>query len=347
MKCVDLTCLSLATLICASSLSGQERLEIVGSEGRILLDGIEWALVEEIMAVNHEERILYVGDLSDPFAVLALSLDDGSLRGTFGAGEGDGPGELRRLAVVAAARNGVMVSDGGRVNHWDASGKLVSTWRPGSSTVTALCSLRRQPAVALFDGVLRRSPDGGGIEFGMRPRPEGEVGIEHLAEFAAANMVCISGVAYVQMGNSVMAHRPEGETNRIRIPPPLEADAAERRPAPGSRRLVPWYQSLSTDGFGRLVLGQAPRYGHEFVGALIDPRTGCYSLILDREDRVVERSFMGIYADSAIVYHRHTGSREVNGRTIDYAEPIAYRIALRPLRRVAGEPCPPRSARSP
>ena len=242
------------------------------SDGRILLESIEWAFIEEIMAVDHEERLLYVGDLSDPVTILALSLEDGSLRGTYGGGEGDGPGELRRLAAVAATSNGVMVSDGGRVNHWDASGNLVSIWRPGKSTVTALCSLGGQPAVALSDGVLRRSSDGEGIRFGLRPAPletagtgrrSGEIGLEQLADFAAAHMTCMGDVAYVQMGNRLMAHRREGATTEIRIPPPLAEDAAVRRPPSGSRRVVPWYGNLSTDGRGRLVLGQSPRYGHD------------------------------------------------------------------------------------
>ncbi len=50
---------------------------------------------------------------------------------------------------------------------------------------------------------------------------------------------------------------------------------------------------------------------------------------------------MGVHADSAVVYHRHTGAREVEGRIVNYAETSAYRIALHPLRRIDGEPCPP------
>ncbi len=271
------------------------------------------------------------------------------MRGRYGGGEGDGPGELRRLAAVAAAPDGVLVSDGGRVNHWDAAGNLLSIWQPGASTVTALCSLAGEPAAALFDGVIRRSPDGGGIRFGSRLASsespatdrEGQIGAQEFMEFATAHIACMGGVAYVQMGNRLLAHRPEGLTSEIRIPPPLAQDAAARRPPPDSRRLVPWYGSLSTNGRGRLVLGQFPRRGHEVVGAVFDPLSGCYSLIEDRGDRLVSRRFMGVHADSAIIYGRHTRSREVEGRTMNYAEALAYQIALHPLRRVSGEPCPP------
>ena len=69
------------------------------------------------------------------------------------------------------------------------------------------------------------------------------------------------------------------------------------------------------------------------------------SLILDRDDRVLERVFMGVHADSAIVYHRHTRSREVGGRTVEAVEDLAYRITLSPLRHIDGEPCLTRSDR--
>ena len=115
----------LLAAIWAAPLVGQERVEIVPDEGRIVLGGIEWGLSEEVMAVDHVRRLIYVNDLSDPFAVLALSIEDGSLRGTYGAGEGDGPGEWRR-PPAAGGRPGRRHGVG-----WWVRESLDRRWRPG------------------------------------------------------------------------------------------------------------------------------------------------------------------------------------------------------------------------
>ena len=359
VRCDPVAGLVLLIVVSAAPLLGQERLEIVTEEGRSVLSGIEWGFSEEVMAVNHVERLIYVSDLSDPFAAFALSLEDGSLRGTYGAGEGDGPGELRRpLAAVAVAPGGVMVSDGGRVNHWDASGDLVSTWRPyetaisgGAATHFAICSFRGQPAMPTVTGVLVRSPDGEGNPFGERSPGLGGEDLDFMRNLMSADIACTESIAYVWMGNRLTAHSADGTTTYIRVPAPFEDEVERRSQAsrsrersvspPGSGPMILFGSSprLSTDGRGRLVLSQKPQHGRELVGAVIDPDTGCSSLILDRGSRVLGRVFMGVYADSAIVYHRHTRSREVGGRTVEGVEDRAYRISLSPLRRIDGEPC--------
>lgn len=350
---------ALLAVLWAVPLVGQGRLEIVPDKGRVLLGGIEWGFSEEVMAVDHVERLIYVSDLSDPFAAFAVSLEDGSVRGTYGAGEGDGPGELRRsLAAVAAAPRGVLVTDGGRVNHWDASGDLVSTWRPyemaipgGAATHFAICSFRGRPAMPTVTGVLLRSPEGEESPFGERSPGPGGGDLEFMRDLMSADIACTENVAYVWMGNRLTAHAADGTTTDIQIPAPFEeeVDRRSQRSRSRSRSVSPSGSSLmivfgsaprlSTDGNGRLVLSQKPRYGHELVGALIDPHTDCSSLILDRGDRVLERVFMGVYADSAIVYQRHTRSRQVGGRTVEGVEDRAYQISLHPLRRIDGEPC--------
>lgn len=350
---------ALLAVIWTVPVLGQERLEIVSEEGRTVLGGIEWGFSEEVMAVDHVQRLIYVSDLSDPFAAFALSLEDGSLRGTYGAGEGDGPGELRRpLAAVAVAPDGVMASDGGRVNHWAAAGDLLSTWRPhematpgGAATHFAICSFRGQPAVPTLTGILLRSPEGEGNPFGARSRAPAAVDSEFMRDLISAEIACTENVAYVWMGSRLTAYAADGTTTDIRIPAPFEEEVARRRQVarsreqsvsrPSSGPMIMFGSSprLSTDGRGRLVLSQKPRYGRELIGAAIDPHAGCSSLILDRNDRVLERVFMGVHADSAIVYQRHTRSREVGGRTVEGVEDVAYRITLSPLRRIDGEPC--------
>ncbi len=347
------------TVIWAGPLPGQERLEIVPDEGRTVLGGIEWGFSEEVMAVDHLQRLIYVSDLSDPFAVLALSIEDGSPRGTYGAGEGDGPGELRRpLAAVAVGPSGVMASDGGRVNHWDTSGELVSTWWPyeaempgGAATHFAICSFRGQPAMPTVTGVLLRSPEGGGNLFGERSPAPAAGDRDFMRDLMSADIACTENVAYVWMGNRLTAYSADGTTTDIQIPAPFEEEVERRSQGarsreqgvspPGSGLMIMFGSSprLSTDARNRLVLSQKPRYGRELVGAVIDPHSGCSSLILDRNDRVLERVFMGVHADSAIVYHRHTRSREVGGRTVEAVDDVAYRITLAPLRRIDGEPC--------
>ena len=94
----------------------RNRLPHRGAHGRV---------PEEVMAVDHVQRLIYVSDLSDPFAVLALSIEDGSLRGTYGAGEGDGPGELRR-PPAAGGRPGRRHGVG-----WWVRESLDRRWRPG------------------------------------------------------------------------------------------------------------------------------------------------------------------------------------------------------------------------
>ena len=53
-----------------------------------------------------------------------------------------------------------------------------------------------------------------------------------------ANIACPGGMAYVQIGNRLLAHTMDGATTEIPIPPPLAEDAAERRPPPGRQPLL-------------------------------------------------------------------------------------------------------------
>lgn len=55
---------------------------------------------------------------------MAITIEDGSVVGRYGRGRGEGPGELRQVVNVATTSDGVLVSDGTRVNHWRMDG----TW---------------------------------------------------------------------------------------------------------------------------------------------------------------------------------------------------------------------------
>lgn len=342
---ISVPCLLLGSL---GSLEAQERVEIDHDAGRVILDSPEWAFTD-LIAVDHRERLLYIGDLAEPFAILAFSLDDGSLQGKYGGIQGDGPGELRDLVAVAAMHDGVVMADHARMNRWGVKGNLVWTWRPPVSVVSDVCSFRDDPAVPAFEGAVLRASDGDPLMLGKSTPVEdaistGDGAYERAREFAMelsfSNIACVGDVAYVQMGNRLMAHTADGETHDVEIPPPLAEDAARGRRPPGEGRYRAWYAGMSTDGGPRLVLRQFPRSGREFSGAVIDPVTECYTLVSDRDRGMLARKFMGMYRDSALVYYRHWGPREVDGRTVNIIEPEAYRVALRPLRRLDGEPCP-------
>ena len=80
----------------------------------------------------------------------------------------------------------------------------------------------------------------------------------------------------------------------------------------------------------------------ERIGALIEPQSGCYSLVVEPGGAGgvnMSRQFMGMYRDSAVVYYRGQGVRPVQGREVTVIDPEAFMIALRPLRRAGGTPC--------
>lgn len=77
----------------------------------------------------------------------------------------------------------------------------------------------------------------------------------------------------------------------------------------------------------------------EFQVPLFDPDTGCYGVLRNREYQS-HREFLGIYRDSALVFHRDREQVTVDGEKVIWLYAEARQISLNPLRRVSGEPCP-------
>ncbi len=341
----------------ASPLPGQERMEIDSRGGRMIVGGMKYAFTTfGGNALDHARGVLYVVESADPFRVQALSLSDGRVLKAFGAGEGDGPGELRGVVAVAAVDDGVLVADHGRVLRWDSKGNLLASWRPSVPGVPSICSLRSEPATPVLGGIAFRPPDGGISTIPanlpplerLLPRDDPEAAEEIAMEIIASNIACADDVAYVQLGNRIMAYSLNGAVFELPIPTPLAEDARRSRPEPreGSGTYTSWYHSMSSDDRGRIVLIQLSLRAHEFAGAAIDPGTGCYSLIVDEEDGHRSRQLMGVYRDSALMYERDRIERELDGRMVTVLTTSTSSIWLRPIRDTGGAaPCQPGPAR--
>lgn len=269
---------------------------------------------------------------------MAITIEDGSVVGRYGRGRGEGPGELRQVVNVATTSDGVLVSDGTRVNHWRMDGTLVGSYRPSAPEARGtvlVCSLADQPVVPVHGGFLRRVSDGSWEAVGPR-RPEP-------GAFSGASdsyIICFDDVAYV-LHERLWAYGLNDGAMQIEIPPELEE--ASRR----WRESIKWpaipfpYGGLSHDGKGRLFIA-TPRMGPgNVVGGIIDPTSGCYKVITDPDPRTRRsRWVMGVYRDSVMVAESEPIERVVDGvRTVVVDAGNAQMIALRPLSPDGGEPC--------
>lgn len=332
---------------------GQE-LQIDFSTGREVVSDWQYGF-REIAAVDHDRGLLYVVDASEPLAAMAFSLEDGTLMGTYGGQEGDGPGELRSLEALAAASDGVLVGGGGHVNHWASVGELAGVWRPDAPGTPSVCSWRDAAAVPLPGGVLRQDADGSG-----RVAGDGRTGKTIVAKdmeesltasslFGTSKLVCIDDVAYI-LDERLTGHSLDGQTFEVPIPFALEESSRRRREStrvsvPGSTRdyrvFVHPYSGLFHDGEGNLVV---TLQGSRIAGAVIDPVTRCQSILLDTEPGRSSRRVMGMYRDSVLAAENAVTEQTINGVATRVVDPGAHVIALRPLRHMSGEPCPGRSA---
>lgn len=92
----------------------------------------------------------------------------------------------------------------------------------------------------------------------------------------------------------------------------------------------------SDDGHGSVVLAGSDA---EFPGAIIDPESGCHAVVRHGQPTIY-REFMGVFRDSALVFHRDREETTDDGRKVVTLYSAARQVSLRPLRRVSGEPCP-------
>jgi len=326
------TLAGLAAGVLAWPLQAQERVEIDLEAGREILN--DWTYgFRPFAATNHELGLLFVFDQSDPLVAIAVSLADGSVAGRYGRGRGEGPGELRQLTDVAAAANGILVSDGARVNHWHLDGTLIGSYSAlGSGRV---CSLRDQPVVP-GDQALQWRDSTGSWRAVARGRPlPGTyklVGGLHLA--------CFGDVAYA-LYERLGGYALDGDPFEVPIPPELQ-EASRRWRESIRPPAIPYpYGGLTHDGEGRLFV-VAPHMGSgNVIGAFVDPAGGCYRVVTDPDPRTRRlRRVMGIYRDSVIVAGSKLSERVIEGVPTMVIDPgSAHMIKLHPLRPVGGEPC--------
>ena len=330
----------LAVLLAGPStlpLAAQERMEIDVAAGRAIIEGWENDF-GPATAIDHERRIIYVVDAIEPLGVMALSIEDGSQVAMYGGSRGDGPGELQWLRSVSLSPQGVLVSGGGVVNHWSLEGDLIGAWRPNlsdASRVTSQCVVDNQLVVPSMTGVVRRMPDGSWARLGKRPGGRVNADI-----FGATRMACIGDVAYV-LDERLASYSLDGRVTGIPLPAELEELSRSWRESLRRGAIGHPYRGLFDSGTGQLVV-VLPRFARgDVFGAIIDPETGCHTMITS-PDPASRRalSFIGMHRDSAVVAESDVEERVINGVLTPVLFTGASRIVLRPLRPAGGTPCP-------
>ncbi len=333
----------LAGLLAQGSPSSGQAVKVLDAErGRMIVGGLEYGYGVFGNSVDHARGLLYVVESADPHVVQALSLSDGRVVATYGAGAGDGPGEVRDVVSVAPVSDGVLVADRDRVIHWDAGGRLLATWRP-NHTVTSVCGLQGKPAIPTWDGAARPGPGGSMAKLPSAGWSHWDQALSREEVLASpdnwfmdvlyARIACADSVAYVQMKTSVVAYPILGDALEVAIP----ASFAERADPDYGKRddgvHRPWIMDFGTDGTGRLLLIRLSLWRRdEYAAALVDPRTGRHSLIVDRAAWANARQLVGVYRDSAVVAKRPVGERTVNGVTRRALLSELEELWLHPLR---------------
>ena len=315
-----------------SVLCAQQRLEIDHSSGREVVN--DWMHgFREFAAVDRDRGLVYVVDASDPLAVKAFAIADGTLVGTFGGGEGEGPGELQAMVAASVAADGVLVSDYQRVNHWSSDGDLVAVWSPHVPGVVDVCALGDHMVVPLPDGALVRTPQGREIVLG-----EGRTGralmwdsrspIEQQAtDFMRTQAVCMSDWVYILSGDRLVGYSLSGARKEVALPRELLEAGKRRRGRP---------YTLLSNGAGSVVVAM---WASSLAAAVIDPETGCYSILVDPRPGTSHR-LAAIYKDSALVLESPPTTTMIDGkptRVVHAGESSI--ISLRPLVPTGGVPC--------
>ena len=88
-------CAVVLVMAVPSVLCAQQRLEIDHSSGREVVN--DWTYgFREFVAVDRDRGLVYVVDASDPLAVMAFAIADGTLVGTLGVARAKGLESCRR-----------------------------------------------------------------------------------------------------------------------------------------------------------------------------------------------------------------------------------------------------------
>ena len=349
-----------------SVTSAQQVLEIDYSAGRTIIDD-PWRAIAGHTAIDHGRSVLYVLDPEEPEGVLAFSLETGEWIRAIMVPEGDGPRELPEgVEAMSVAPDGrLYVSGPVRVLEFDPRGEYLSHWTPSMAPRLegAVCDLRGQPAVPTRNGVVRRGNEGIDEAIGenvvvLSSDPEEwettDEFIDEMWRVQNAWILCTPNAAFVvseyggmRSGRNLSNPVPKPDSlavfyyrsnreGRLPIPPGLAADQA-----------LTVGPLIETDNRGNLVLlgvsmvvlvGQDGGFWN--MGAVIDPEAGCHAVIRNPEKNMMQPRLLGIYQDSAVVGYRYREETTENGRRVVTHYAYATKVAIHPLRRVSGEPCP-------
>lgn len=350
-----------------SVASAQQVLEIDYSAGRTIIDDPWRAIREGSAVVDHARRMLYFLDSEEPDGVMVFSLDTGEWIRTLMTPVGDGPRELPEgVAAVSVAPDGrVYVSGNVRVLEFHPQGVYVGSWTPRtvSRLSGAVCDLDGQPAVPVRNGIVRRRDDGTDeavganvVVLGSDPdewyRSDGFA--DELWRVQHAKILCSPHSAFVvseygsipsrrdltnpvaRQDSLAVFYYASSREGRLRIPAGLAEDQA--------LTVGPW---MGADNRGNIVLravtlptlmGQGD--GFWDVGAVIDPESGCHAEIRNPERNMMQPQLMGIYQDSALIGYSHREETTENGQRVVTLYSCVNKVALHPLRRISGKPCP-------
>ena len=325
----------------------QQVLMVDMNAGRRLAGGAEYSFGLAV-AVDYGRRLVLVNEASDPLAVIAYSLDDGSVQDVFGGGRaGDGPGELKQVYATAAGPHGVLVSGPGRVIHWSWSDTLLHQWTPAAPRTEALCVWNGRATVAAQQGVVYRGDGGESVAVGgeasrrLQSEENWTSFMAALNAYSATLLACDGKSAYVLDGyRHVLTAYGMDATSRAVALPAAAVDLARKIMAReiGPDTFTPGYNNLFLSDDGQIVIQTAGLF--ETAGVVIDPETECYAL-LQHEPHPPGWDYVGMFSDSVVTLEgsRRPMRRTVNGRPVPVFDPTRTHIFVRPVRAVSGEPC--------
>lgn len=339
----------LAMLATPSLGSAQHIVEIDYSAGRTILED-EWrAIRPSDLATDWDRNLLYVHDPEEPDGIMVFSLETGEWVRTISTPRGDGPFEFPqgKGRMALAADGGLHVAGSNRVITYDPSGNPIGHWTPKAPLAMAVCDLGGKPAIPIAAGVLRHEEEVFGEtavadqslgEFQVRSMEEAESMMQStILRMYQTHIICSEHEAYVVspydgLPDSVFVY-PLNGGKRKHIPLPTDMGNCTI----GGKPCPPWSHATtpSTDENGNLVLTTGMAL--YVAAAIIDPQTGCYTLIrkdpgFSDRDQVTVR----VRADSALVLQMDSEIRADGVRNINV---YGNKAAMYPLRHVSGTPC--------
>ena len=340
----------LVTALMPAAAGGQQVVEIDFANGRDVINDELRAIHLSPIAIDHSRGALYVRDLAEPNGIMVFSLETGEWLRTYQIPRGEGPGEVREISRFAlASEGGLYVLSQTNVIQLDSAGGFVSSWSAWGSRPPTLCEFGGRPTIAVQGGLKRRAAEGVADIIGAR-RPVREFWVRRQGEdrsdihrWRGARMACTDDLAFlvlpsrkaVESGgtrrysntgpDSILVYSTYGVERVLAVP----TDYADERA--WNRNLNP-----SLDTRGNLVVASSDGL---IPGAIIDPRTGCYAVLRNREAQS-DREFLGIYKDSALVFHRDYDREMADGKRVVTLYAEARKVSLNPLRHLSGPSCP-------